>query len=60
MNNRPHNKTSTAKYEYIFFLLTGGTDGVGKETAMELAKRGAKIIVPSRNMQKGKKCFLLR
>ena len=31
----------------------GGTDGVGKITAVEMAKRNATIILPCRNLQKG-------
>jgi len=41
-------------------LYLGGTDGVGKETAVELAKRGAKIIIPCRNITKGMMLELMR
>ena len=34
-------------------LITGATDGIGKEIAKSLAKLGAEIIYPSRNVEKG-------
>lgn len=36
-------------------IVTGGTDGVGKVTAKDLAKRNATIILPCRNLEKGQK-----
>ena len=33
-------------------IITGATDGIGKETAKDLAKRGAKIFMASRDMKK--------
>ena len=41
-----HNKT---------ILLTGATDGIGKQTALELAKRGAILLMHGRNKEKGHK-----
>ena len=34
-------------------LITGSTDGIGKETAIELAKKGAAILIHSRSSEKG-------
>lgn len=33
-------------------LVTGSTDGIGKETALELASRGAEVILHGRNTEK--------
>jgi NAD(P)-dependent dehydrogenase (short-subunit alcohol dehydrogenase family) len=33
-------------------VLLGGNSGIGYETALELAKRGAEIILASRNAEK--------
>ncbi len=35
-------------------LVTAGTGGIGKETATELAKLGARLIVPGRDAQRGR------
>ena len=35
------------------FLITGGTSGLGKAAAMELARHGADITITARNLSKG-------
>lgn len=39
--------------ETMIGLVTGASDGIGKETARQLAAKGLKIIVGSRNLEKG-------
>ena len=43
-------------------LITGGTAGIGYETALEFAKRGATIILAARDAKKvtENKCFPIR
>lgn len=36
-------------------IVTGCTSGIGKETAKELAKRGARVIMACRSMEKAEK-----
>lgn len=36
-------------------LVTGATDGIGKQTALELARMGARVLVHARDKQKGVK-----
>ncbi len=34
-------------------LVTGATDGIGKETALRLAEKGARVLIAGRNPEKG-------
>ena len=44
-------------------LITGGSSGIGKELALEAARRGAIVVVTSRNQEKldqvARQCLLL-
>ena len=39
------------------FIQTGGNSGIGKETAIDLARRGARVIIGCRNPKKATKAL---
>ncbi|XP_063860908.1 retinol dehydrogenase 12-like [Scylla paramamosain] len=47
--------TSTRSMAGKTVIITGGTAGIGKETARDLLRRGARVIIACRNMEKGRK-----
>ncbi|XP_076035433.1 retinol dehydrogenase 11-like [Oratosquilla oratoria] len=47
--------TSQASMEGKVVLITGASAGLGKETALDLARRGARVIMACRNLQKAAK-----
>lgn len=46
--------TLTNRLDSKVILITGGNGGIGRITAIELAKRGASIIIGCRDMKKGR------
>lgn len=52
----PRRKTTQYSYKVCFFLLLpGGNSGIGKDTAVALAMRGARVIIACRDAGKAEK-----
>lgn len=45
----------TNKFKDRVVLVTGGTSGIGKATALQFAKQGAKVVVAGRRTEEGQK-----
>lgn len=50
--------SNTVKLGNKVVIITGANSGIGFETAKELAKRGAKIILACRNLEKANDAIL--
>ena len=49
--------TSQAKLEGKIVIVTGANTGIGKETALDLATRGARVIMACRNLHKAEEAL---
>ena len=49
--------TSNKSLEGKTVVITGANTGIGKETAVDLATRGARVIIGCRNVEKGKQAL---
>ena len=45
------------QFENKVVLITGGTSGIGRVTAVAFAKEGAKVVVTGRNAETGAETF---
>lgn len=52
LRNRFRSWSSNARLDGKTVIITGANTGIGKETAIDLAKRGARIIMACRDMEK--------
>ncbi|MGH9823436.1 MAG: glucose 1-dehydrogenase [Blastocatellia bacterium] len=43
-------------FESKVVLVTGGSAGIGKATALEFGRRGAKVVIAARGVQQGEEC----
>ena len=50
--NLPSGRTMMSDLAEVTILVTGSTDGLGKRVAVELAGRGAKVLLHGRNLER--------
>lgn len=47
--------TKSNRIDGLVVVITGANSGIGKETALELSKRGARVVMACRNLERGLK-----